>query len=221
MQRQRNNLADPTVQQLVDYLVATQSEHRKPISHLDKSVDKLVREDSASLRKAAVLIPVTRSEPNQASQIILTVRSDNLTSHPGQISLPGGTREEHDDNDIETALRESEEEIGLKPENVEVLGQLGDIALPSGFCVTPVVGLVEPGLTLTPCPIEVADIFHVPLKLMLNPSSYSSSTMLFEQTPRKILELNYKKYRIWGATAAILYHLAKEVESFGNSELGL
>ncbi|MBQ15394.1 MAG: CoA pyrophosphatase [Gammaproteobacteria bacterium] len=214
METRKSKFSDPILQRLVDYLCATQTGDRKSISHADSSINELVREVAAPLRKAAVLIPVTRSGPNTASQIVLTVRSENLKSHAGQISLPGGTREDHDSDDIETALRESEEEIGLKPEDVEVLGQLGEIAVPSGFCVTPIIGLVDSGLSLTPCPIEVAAIFQVPLELLLNPASYSSSMMTFNQIPRKILELTYGEYRIWGVTAAILYHLAREVESF-------
>ena len=99
---------------------------------------------------------------------MLTVRSKNLNSHPGQISLPGGSQEPDDLDVVATALRESEEEIGLARSNVEVIGRLGDMALPSGFQVTPIIGLIEPGLDFAPCPIEVAEIFHAPLSLLMN-----------------------------------------------------
>jgi len=174
----------------------------------------MVRGKQASLRKASVLIPITRPQADNESHIFLTVRSENLKSHAGQISLPGGSQDEQDADAIATALRESEEEIGLQSSKVEVIGQLGDISLPSGFQVTPIVGLIDAGLHFTPCAIEVAHIFHVPLDLVLNTASYRSSLMTFDNKPRKILELQYEDYRIWGATAAILYHLAKQVTRY-------
>ena len=163
------------------------------------------------LRKAAVLIPVTRQDSEHESHIILTVRSENLRSHAGQISLPGGTRDAEDSDAIATALRESEEEIGLLSSQVEVIGKLGDMALPSGFHITPIVGLIDPGLSFTPAPDEVADIFQVPLELVLDLNAYGASYMTYNDVERKVLELHYEDYRIWGATAAILHHLAMQV----------
>ena len=133
--------------------------------------------------------------------------------HPGQISLPGGSEEPNDLDVVATALRECEEEIGLVRSNVEVIGRLGDMALPSGFQVTPIVGIIEPDLKFVPCPIEVAEIFHAPLSLLLNPDSYNSTSMTYDNQKRKILELQFERFRIWGATAAILFHLAQEVEN--------
>ena len=197
---------------LIDYFRSNNSTEPKPIAHPDQSVNKMVNGREQTLRKAAVLIPITRHQANNESHIVLTVRSENLKSHAGQISLPGGTSEAEDPDAVATALRESDEEIGLKAEHVEVIGKLGDMALPSGFHVTPVVGLIQTGLSFKPCPAEVADIFQAPLELLLDTEAYTESTMMFNEVPRKILELQYQHYRIWGATAAILYHLAKEVE---------
>lgn len=196
---------------LIDYFSHSMSTKLGPIVHLDKSVNKMVEGRAASLRKAAVLIPVTRHSNDNESHIILTVRSDQLKTHAGQISLPGGSQDKQDADAVATALRESEEEIGLPSDEVDVIGQLGDISLPSGFQVTPIVGLIKTGLSLTPCPVEVAEIFHAPLSLVLNRDAYTSSFKTYNNMPRKILELQYKNYRIWGATAAILYHLAGEV----------
>jgi len=201
---------------LVNYFSGGQSAKPPPIEHPDKSVNKLVEGTQSTLRKASVLIPVTRHDENNESHIVLTVRSENLNTHAGQISLPGGSRDDQDADDIATALRESEEEIGLPSHAVEVIGQLGDMALPSGFQVTPIVGLIESGLSFTPCPIEVAQIFHAPLSLVLDTNAYSSSLMTYNNKQRKIWELNYQEFRIWGATAAILYHLAKEVSNYKN-----
>ena len=156
-----------------------------------------------------MLIPVTRpGNHDLPSQIVLTVRSENLKSHAGQISLPGGSTEPGDSSLAATALREAEEEIGLPREQVEVIGQLGPMPVPSGFRVTPVVGLIPSGLEFTPCSREVADIFQTPLNLILDPKAYARSSYLFAGARRQTLKLCYEDYRIWGATAAILHRLA-------------
>ena len=122
--------------------------------------------------------------------------------------------EEKDIDPIATALRESQEEIGLKADQVEIIGSLGVLALPSGFLVKPIVGLIDPGLSYTPQPEEVADIFHMPLDLVLDVSAYKKSQVEFKGVSRTILELQFDDYRVWGATAAILYHLATEISKF-------
>ena len=196
---------------LLDYFSRPRADALEPIAHPDSSINKMVDSRHNALRKAAVLIPITRLDSDNDSHIVLTVRSENLRSHAGQISLPGGTRDAEDSDDIATALRESEEEIGLLASQVEVIGKLGDMALPSGFHITPIVGLIQPGLTFTPALEEVADIFQAPLDLVLDPNAYKASFMTFNDIERKILELHHEDYRIWGATAAILYHLAMQV----------
>ena len=198
---------------LLDYFSGNKNDNPDPIFHPDSSVKKMMFEHPTALRKASVLIPITRYRPGKNSEIVLTVRSKNLNSHPGQISLPGGSQEPDDLDVVATALRESEEEIGLARSNVEVIGRLGDMALPSGFQVTPIIGLIEPGLDFAPCPIEVAEIFHAPLSLVMNPDSYNSTSMIYDNQQRKILELQFEQFRIWGATAAILYHLAQIIEN--------
>ena len=185
-----------------------------PIHHPDKTVNLQASREKLSYREAAVLLPITRHSEKFQSELVLTVRSANLRNHAGQISLPGGTKEQRDPDFQTTALRESEEEIGLRADQVEVIGKLGDMALPSGFQITPFVGLIDNELSFTPCPDEVADIFQAPLELILDPSAYRHSTMFFNSSERAILELHYEDYRIWGATAAILYHLANEVYKY-------
>lgn len=183
----------------------------EPIFHPDNSVNRMMEERRVPLRKASVLIPITRHRPGRTSEIVLTVRSENLSSHAGQVSLPGGSEEDSDEDVVATALRESEEEIGLDRGKVEVIGRLGDMALPSGFQITPIVGLIEPGLDLAPCPIEVAEIFHAPLSLLMDPEAYSATSMSYDSQSRRILELQFRHFRIWGATAAILHNLAKTI----------
>ena len=172
--------------------------------------------DESTLRSAAVLLPITRHKPGFESNLVLTVRSENLTSHAGQISLPGGTQEDHDDDLVATALRETEEEIGLKSKEVEIIGRLGTLALPSGYLVSPIAGLIDNDLDFTPQPEEVAHIFQAPLKLILNVNAYKKSSVSFKGIDQNILELQYENYRIWGATAAILYHLARKITDFEN-----
>lgn len=198
---------------LLAYFSRNKNDNPDPIFHPDNSVNEMMIQRPSALRKASVLIPITRHKPGKTSEIVLTVRSENLNSHPGQVSLPGGSEESADSDVVATALRESEEEIGLAQDHVEVIGRLGDMALPSGFQITPIVGLIEPGLEFVPCPIEVAEIFHAPLSLLMNPDSYNSTSMTYDNQARKILELQYEQFRIWGATAAILFHLAQMIEN--------
>ena len=212
-----NNADDSNSERAFDELLAYFSQNKNdnpdPIFHPDNSVNKMMSLRPSPLRKASVLIPITRHKPGKNSEIVLTVRSENLNSHPGQISLPGGSEEAIDSDVVATALRESEEEIGLAQDDVEVIGRLGDMALPSGFQITPIVGLIDPDLEYVPCPIEVAEIFRAPLSLLINPDSYKSTFMTYDNQSRKVLELQFERFRIWGATAAILYHLAQMVQN--------
>jgi 8-oxo-dGTP pyrophosphatase MutT (NUDIX family) len=196
---------------LLNFFAGPHSDNPAPIVHPDEMVNLEAMRDIKSYRAAAVLIPVTRNSETNKSEIVLTVRAAHLKSHGGQISLPGGVKEERDPDFQTTALRESEEEIGLLANQVQVLGKLGDMALPSGFRITPFVGLIDSGLQFVASPDEVADIFHAPLELLLDPGAYKETTMKFNGEERVILEVVFEKYRIWGATAAILYHLAQQV----------
>ncbi len=218
-------VGDPAFESLLALFAAPAEDRLTPIGHPARDPDTrrgkpslahnpgtrrgeacLARE---SLREAAVLIAVSRPAGDASpSKVVLTVRSENLKSHAGQISLPGGSIEPEDADLAAAALREAEEEIGLPPKHVEVIGELGPMALPSGFLVTPVVGLIPPGLAFTPCSREVADIFETPLDLILNPEAYVRSSYLHAGVKRRTLELHYEDYRIWGATAAILHRLA-------------
>jgi len=208
---QDDNDAQQVFDDLTAYFSRNCNENPDPIFHPDNSVNKMMQTRTAPLRKASVLSPITRHGAGNNTEIVLTVRSENPNSHAGQVSLPGGSEDDRDVDVVATALRESEEEIGLARDKVEVIGRLGDMALPSGFQITPIVGLIEPGLQFKPCPIEVAEIFHVPLSLLLDKNAYTSSTMTYDKQSRKVLELQFERFRIWGATAAILYHLAQMI----------
>jgi 8-oxo-dGTP pyrophosphatase MutT (NUDIX family) len=205
---------EPRLRNLLGYFDSALAKQAGNIAHPAGNVEEIVRHTNGSFRKASVLVPVIKPSGTASSHIVLTVRSPNLSSHAGQVSLPGGTRERHDTDAVMTALREAEEEIGLPQDAVQVIGQLGQIFLPSGFEVTPVIGLIDPEPALRPCPIEVDQIFTAPTDLLMNPSSYLESSMEYRGRSRKVLELFYEGFRVWGATAAILHHLASKVESY-------
>jgi len=201
----------PSARRYQDLLSFFDCDHGKrldPIRHPDRMVNTIAESELSRFRSAAVLIAVTRPDANAESQVVLTVRSANLKSHAGQISFPGGTTEKQDRDSVATALRETHGEIGLHPSNDEVIGCIGDIALPSGYRVTPVVGIIDNNLDYLANPAEVEAIFHAPLSLALDPEAYTHSAVTYRDVERTVLELHYEEHRIWGATAAILYHLA-------------
>lgn len=154
---------------------------------------------------AAVLIPMVEREED--INIILTRRTDTLRSHPGQISFPGGRIEPEDLSIEAAALRESQEEIGLPPGQVEVIGRLGRWRMTSGFIVYPVIGLIEPPVALTPDPGEVAEIFEVPLSFLLDPANHKQHVMVYEGQRHDLVAMPYGPHYIWGATAAMLHTL--------------
>ena len=159
---------------------------------------------------AAVLLPVVmREQPT----LILTQRTDHLSTHSGQIALPGGRVDPDDDGVVHAALREAEEEIGLARDYVEVLGTMPEYVTGTAFHVTPVVGLVRPGFQLHPNPQEVAAIFEVPLSCLMDPANHRLHALAFEGQLRHWYSMPYDDGReeryIWGATAGMLrnfYH---------------
>jgi 8-oxo-dGTP pyrophosphatase MutT (NUDIX family) len=159
------------------------------------------------LRRAAVLVPIVR-RPGGLT-VLLTQRTEHLTNHAGQVSFPGGRTEEGDSSPIETALRETEEEIGLTRRHVEIIGVLPDHVTASAYVVTPVVGLVTPPFDLTAESNEVADIFEVPLQFLMDGMNHQR--MSFELPDgggrRSFYAMPYERFFIWGATAGMLRNL--------------
>jgi 8-oxo-dGTP pyrophosphatase MutT (NUDIX family) len=163
---------------------------------------------------AAVLVPLV-NRPDGLT-VLFTERSADLPDHPGQISFPGGRAESSDADATATALREAHEEIGLEPFEIEVLGSLPTYTTSTGFIVTPVVGLVQPGASLRPDPFEVAEVFEVPLAWLMNPANHqrhavevAGATRRFFSIPWQGIDANgaSRRYFIWGATAAMLRNL--------------
>ena len=168
------------------------------------------REQEGLTTKAAVLMPLVMR--GEGIQVLLTQRTDHLHDHAGQISFPGGRMDEGDESIIATALRESEEEIGLASAYIEVIGSLPEYLTVSGYRVSPVVALVSPDSKYQPDPFEVADIFEVPLRFLMNPANHEIRVWNSDQESRRFYAMPYFDRFIWGATAGMLrnlYHLLK------------
>ena len=144
-------------------------------------------------------------------RLVLTVRTDNLQAHAGQVAFPGGRSDPGDGDALATALRESEEEIGLDRTLVTPLGYLDRFETISGFCVTPVVAKIAAEAQLYPAPDEVAEVFEVPLAFLLEPANLRRYTMEFRGHQRPMVEFIHGGHRIWGATAAMLYNLLQRM----------
>ncbi|MBD8628209.1 CoA pyrophosphatase [Oxalobacteraceae sp. CFBP 8753] len=161
---------------------------------------------AAPFRRAAVLIPLV--ERPEGVTVLLTRRTDHLTSHAGQVSFPGGRSEDYDSSPIETALRETEEEIGLSRHRIEIIGVLPDYATISAYRVTPVVALVAPPFTLQVDPGEVAEAFEVPLAWLMDGHHHQRREIDLPQGgSRAFYTMPYEQYFVWGATAAMLRNL--------------
>jgi 8-oxo-dGTP pyrophosphatase MutT (NUDIX family) len=156
---------------------------------------------------AAVMVPIVARETGV--QLLLTQRTVHLSDHAGQISFPGGRVEAHDATREETALRETEEEIGLARSRVRLLGRLPTYEIPSGFRITPVVGWVEPPFDLELDAFEVAAAFEAPLAHFLDLARYQRREYRFRGRHRHYMAIPYEGRYIWGATAGMLYSLAR------------
>lgn len=155
--------------------------------------------------RAAVLVPLV--DRGEELTVLLTLRADDLKHHAGQVAFPGGRLEPGDPDAVAAALRETEEEIGLRREFVEVIGKLPDHIVISGYRVTPVVGLVRPGFELRLDATEVAGTFEVPLRYLLDPSTQSRRLRRIGDEEFETVDLPWGTFNIWGATAGMLLTL--------------
>lgn len=154
------------------------------------------------LKSAAVLLLVV-NHPGGPT-VVFTQRTDHLADHAGQISFPGGRCDEGDCTPERTALREAEEELGIPPDRVELLGRLPEYLTSTGYAVTPVVGWAEPPLIFRPDPHEVADVFEVPLSFLLDAGNHRYESAFYKGRMRKYWAMPYGERFIWGATAGML-----------------
>lgn len=164
---------------------------------------------SGPLTPAAVLFPIVLRDPEPT--VLLTRRTDHLHHHPGQVSFPGGRVEEQDTSPIDTALRETEEEISLHRRHIELLGCLPLYRTGTGFEVTPVIGLVTPPFELVPDSFEVAEVFEVPLAFLLDPANHQTHTIEVRGQLRQYYAMPYGDHFIWGATAGMIVSLQRFV----------
>ena len=167
--------------------------------------DDVDREAAAVV--AAVLVPIVSH--GAGLTLLLTQRTAHLKAHSGQVAFPGGRAEAGDASPEDTALRESQEEIGLARERVEVLARLPEYFTRTGYRVTPVVGLLQPPLELRPDPNEVEAVFEVPLAFLLDVSNHRRQTREYQGRTVGFYEMPYGDRYIWGATAGMIVNLGR------------
>lgn len=157
---------------------------------------------------AAVLIAITDT---RRPGMILTLRRENMRTHAGQVAFPGG-RIDKGEEVVAAALREANEELGLDPGTVTVIGTLDPYRTITGFSVIPVLGVIPPDPALEPHEHEVADWFEAPLDFLLDPANHQRRTALFQGRMRHYYEINWNGQKIWGATAAMIVNLSLRLQ---------
>lgn len=188
--------------------VALQKGHESGLPLLPDELTDPRLGGEAVLAPAAVLIAVTdRPEPG----LILTQRTAHLRKHAGQIAFPGGRMDDSDLDEVETALREAEEEIALPRDAVEIVGLADRYRTFTGFDIQPVLGVIPPDLPLEPHVHEVADWFEMPLEYALDPENQARRWIEFQGSQHPYYEIMWQDRRIWGITAAILVNLRKRL----------
>lgn len=158
---------------------------------------------------AGVLVPIV--ERRSGLTVLLTRRSEDLKHHGGQVSFPGGRMEAGDGDILQTALRETHEEIGVHPELVSIAGVLDAMPTITGYAVTPVVGVLPESIRLSLDPGEVERAFEVPLDFVMNPDNETRTERVIEGVAVPLLEFRFGGERIWGATATMLAELRRKV----------
>lgn len=167
----------------------------------------MVEHDPAYGTPAAVLIAITdQEEPG----VVLTVRRENLRTHAGQVAFPGGRIDAGEDA-VTAALREAQEELLMDPAAVTVIGTIDPYHTVTNYRVTPVLGVIPPGLPLEPHEHEVADWFEAPISHILDPANQKQHSALFQGRERHYYEILWNDRRIWGATAAIIVNLSRRL----------
>jgi 8-oxo-dGTP pyrophosphatase MutT (NUDIX family) len=164
-------------------------------------------------RPAAVLVAII--ERATGPHVLFTQRNARLSQHAGQVSFPGGGVEASDRDAIDTALRETREEVGIPSDLVRPFGYLDSFETISAYTVTPVVAELDPGYVATPDPREVADVFEVPLEFFLDEKNLRRRHIEWRGRPRDIFEFPYQGKNIWGATAAMLLSMVRRMEAIG------
>ncbi|MBU2976920.1 CoA pyrophosphatase [Alteromonas sp. C1M14] len=189
----------------------TKSEFLQRFHHLRSVRPEADFSVTTPTRNAAVLVPLV-DYPN-GLQVLFTQRAKHLRHHPGEISFPGGGEEHTDRSLVETALRETQEEVGIPSENIEVIGALPPYRTISGYSMTPIVGVVRAGVALTLDKNEVDSAFEVPLSFLIDRRNHLIHHSTNTQTPFPIYFMPWQDKMIWGATAAIIRNLSHHLHS--------
>ena len=176
----------------------------------DQGTDRMLQilAHEQPIRPAAVLVPVV---DHPQPTVLLTQRSAHLNDHAGQISFPGGKIDATDASPLDTALREAEEEIGLKREFIDPIGYLDLYGTSFGFRILPAVARIKPGFKLRINQSEVDDVFEVPLAFLMNPVNHQTHSKEFRGIERSYYAMPYEERYIWGATAGILRVLYERI----------
>lgn len=177
----------------------------------DHSLNPHVRREASGrpLKPAAVLVPVVVRQP--LLQVLFTRRADHLARHAGQVSFPGGRLNDDVEPAVEAALRETEEEIGLLRDHVEILAELDSYETGTGFRIQPFIGLVREGFALTVDPEEVAEVFEVPLAFLMDERNHETHSGTWQGAERRYHAIPFGRHYIWGATAGILVNMHKRL----------
>jgi len=169
------------------------------------------------LKRAAVLIPLFTKDGEY--HILLTKRTDKVEHHKGQISFPGGRHDKKDKNLLATALREAQEEMGIAPRDVKILGELDDFCtVTTDFCVSPFVALISYPYPFQVNPHEIAEVIEAPLSALLKASQLRQEMWMKDGKPFPVYFYQYQNHTIWGATARILKQLLDLLPEEGKNQ---
>ena len=177
-------------------------------------MDFLTPEEVAIIRPAAVLIGILPRKSGPTA--LLTVRPTTMASHPGQVAFPGGKVDPIDVDEVAAALREAEEEVGVIPEDVDVIGKAAPYVTGTRFRITPVLGVLPADFIPVPDPTEVADVFESPLDFLLNTANHTMGHATYKGKKREYYEMPHNGYRIWGVTAGIIRRLYQTLYEGGD-----
>lgn len=168
-------------------------------------LDFIDQDRLGSIRAAAVLIPVIPRPSGPTA--LLTRRPETMAAHPGQVAFPGGKVEATDADDVAAALREAEEEVGVVPRNVQLVGRSAKYITGTEFSITPVIGVLPSDFVARPDPSEVADVFETPLDFLFNTANHQTGSAVWKGKRRQYVEMPWQGFRIWGVTAGIIRDL--------------
>lgn len=179
--------------------------------HEGGDLDFLSAEELKSIRAAAVLIPIIPRPEGPTT--LLTVRPTTMSTHAGQVAFPGGKVDPIDVSEVAAALREAEEEVGIDPASVELIGRSATYVTGTQFRITPVLGVLPADFEARPDETEVDTVFETPLSFLMNTSNHQMGEVVYKGKARRYYEMPHNGFRIWGVTAGIirkLYHTLYE-----------